>query len=118
MTGGDRVRGIQEGGAAMPAVTPARALELMAQEVRERFGADEVLEVYNELFPRDRRTGEHAPDGSVPLVQRLVDHINSRVELDEIMELWRLIFLNYRNVWYNEIDDQIEYTEEEAVPTE
>jgi hypothetical protein len=101
----------------MPAMTISQALERMTEQVRDRFGADEVLEVYNEVFPRDRLTGEQTPEAVGRLVERLVAYINSRLEIDEIIELWRLIFLN-QNVWYNEVDDQIEFTEEEPVPTE
>ena len=43
----------------MPIVTQNQALELLAAEVR-KFDADELLEVYNEVFRKDRRTEQEA----------------------------------------------------------
>ena len=99
----------------MPVVTKEQALELLTHEVRENLGADEVLEVYNEVFPDDPHTAEE----SGPLIEQLVGHINGGLEMDEVMDLWGLIFPKHRNVWYDEEEERIHYNEEaEAVPSE
>jgi hypothetical protein len=103
----------------MPVITQEQALEQMTNEVQEKLPADELLEVYNEIFPNDPYTAEEVERDSGPLIERLVNHINREQGIDEVMELWRLIFLKYRNVWYDEEEERIHYDEEpEAVSSE
>jgi hypothetical protein len=103
----------------MPVVTKDRALELLTDEVQEKLGADELLEVYNEVFPDDPYTEEQAPQDPSPLRERLVEHVRSGLGIDEVIDLWGLIFPKHRNVWYDEEEERIHYNEEaEAVPSE
>jgi hypothetical protein len=103
----------------MPVVTKEQALELLTNEVREKLPADEVLEVYNELFPDKPYTEEEAQEDVTPLIEELVDHIHREQGIDEVMELWGLIIPKHRNIWYDEEEDRIHYNEEsEAVSAE
>ena len=103
----------------MPVVTKEQALKLLTDEVQEKLGADELLEVYNEVFPNDPSTEEEACEDVAPLIEQLVDHINSGLEIDEVMDLWRLIIPKHRNLWYDEEEERIHYNEEtEAVSAE
>lgn len=102
----------------MPAVTKDKALELLTAEVQEELGVDELLEVYNEVFPEDRCTEEEAHEGHVPLVERLVEHI-TKLGADEVIDMWGLLFPRHQNVWYDEEDDTVHYHEEaEPVPAD
>ena len=102
----------------MPVVTKEQALKLLTDEVQEKLGADELLEVYNEVFPDSPYT-EEVHEDVTPLIKPLVDHINSGLEIDVLMELWRLIFTKHRNVWYDEEEERIHYNEEtEAISAE
>jgi hypothetical protein len=41
------------------------------------------------------------------------------LEIDEVIDLWRLILPRHRNLWYDEEEERIHYNEEaEAVPSE
>jgi len=103
----------------MPVVNKDRALELLTSEVQEKLGADEVLEVYNEVFPDDPHTEEAAHGDVTPMIERLVDHVNRGLEIAEVIDLWGLIFPRHRNVWYDEEEERIHYNEEaEAVSSE
>ncbi len=99
----------------MPVVTKEQALEMLTKEVQEKFGADEVLEVYNEVFPDDPYTAEEVEDDSWPLIKQLVEHINSGLGIDEVMDLWGLVFPKHRNVWYDDEAERIHYSEEPEV---
>jgi hypothetical protein len=96
----------------MPVVTKEQALELLTNEVQEKLGADELLEVYNELFPDDPYTEEETHKDVTPLIEQLVDHINCGLEIDELMDLWRLIVPKHYNLWYDEVKERIHYNEE------
>ncbi len=103
----------------MPVITKKQALELLTNAVQDKLGADELLEVYNEVFPDDPYTAEEVEADSGLLIEQLVDHINGGLEIDEVMDLWRLIVPKHRNVWYDEEEERIHYNEEsEAVPSE
>ena len=103
----------------MPVITKEQALELLTNEVQEKLGADELLEVYNEVFPDNPHTEQEVHEDVSPLIEQLVDHINSGLEIDLVMELWGLIFTKHRNVWYDEEEERIHYHEEaETVPAE
>ena len=103
----------------MPVVTKEQALELLTNEVQEKLGADELLEVYNEVFPDDPYPEEEAHEDMRPLIEQLVDHVNSGLEIDEVIDLWGLIFPRHRNVWYDDEEERLHYNEEaEAVPSE
>jgi hypothetical protein len=103
----------------MPAVNKDQALELLTRQVEENLGTDELLEVYNEVFPDDPCTEEDAEADSGRLVEQLADHVNSGLEIDEIMDLWRLILPGHRNLWYDEEEEMIHYNEKaETVPSE
>ena len=98
----------------MPGVTKEQALGLLTNEVQEKLGADELLEVYNEVFPDDPYTEEEAHEDATPLVEQLVDHINGGLEIDVLMDLWRLIIPKHHNVWYDEETKAIHFNEEMA----
>src|SRR5262245_5697388 len=103
----------------MPVVTRDQALELLTNEVEEKLGADELLEVYNEVFADDPYTEEEAYEDVTPLVEQLVEHMNGGLEIDEVMDLWGLIFPKHRKVWYDDEEERIHSNEEpEAVPSE
>lgn len=103
----------------MSVVTKDKALELLTDEVQEKLGADELLEVYNEVFPDNPYTEEEAYKDVTPLIERLVGHVNSGLEIDEVIDLWGLIFPRHRNVWYDDEEERLHYNEEaEAVSSE
>jgi hypothetical protein len=103
----------------MPVVTKDKALELLTNEVQEKFGADELLEVYNEVFPDEPYTDEEAHEDVTPLIEQLVDHVNSGLGVEEVIDLWGLIFPRHRNVWYDDEEERLHYNEEaEAVQSE
>jgi hypothetical protein len=103
----------------MPVVTKDEALELLTQEVQEKLGSDELLEVYNEVFPDDPYTEEEVHNDVTPLIEQLVDHVNSGLGIDEVIDLWGLIFPRHRNVWYDDEEERLHYNEEaEAVSSE
>jgi hypothetical protein len=103
----------------MPVVTKAKALELLTNEVQQKLGADELLEVHNEVFPEDPRTEVEAHEDVTRLIGQLVRHVNSGLEIDEVIDLWGLIFPRHRNVWYDDEEERLHFNEEaEAVSSE
>ena len=103
----------------MPVVTKDKALDLLTDEVEEKLCADELLEVYNEVLHDDACTEGQAPQDPSPLREQLVEHIRSGLGIDQVIDLWGVIFPKHRNVWYDEEEERLHYNEEaEAVPSE
>jgi hypothetical protein len=103
----------------MPAVTRDQAIELLTHEVQEKLDTDELLEVYNEVFPGGPCTEAEADADSWPLIEQLVGHITSGLGIDQMVELWGLVFPKHRDVWYDEEEQRIHYTEgAEAISAE
>ena len=67
--------------------------------------------MYNEVFPNNPYTEEEAHEDVTPLIEQLVHHINSGLEIDVLMELWWLIIPKQHNVWYDEVEDRLHYSE-------
>jgi hypothetical protein len=102
----------------MPEVNRAKALELLTQAV-EKFPADELLEVYNEVFPNDPASEEEAQEAPQALVERLAEHINRRLAVADLVDFWGLIFPRHRDIEYDDEEDRIHYNGgAEVVPTE
>jgi len=87
----------------MPALSEAEATEKLAKAV-EKSTADELVEIYAELFP------ERASPPS-PVVGELVGHIRHGLAPEEIVDLWHVVFPRDRNVWYDEEEKTICYNE-------
>lgn len=102
----------------MPAVTQDQALQLLSAEV-QKYETDELLEVYNEVFPAHPSSLRKARKDPSPLVRELIEYIHSGLEIDQIIDLWGVILPRDHHLWYNEIEETIHYNEEtESVPYE
>ncbi|MFI5454063.1 MAG: hypothetical protein ACHRXM_01290 [Isosphaerales bacterium] len=89
----------------MPALSEAEATERLAKAV-EKASADELVEIYDELFPR-------GPSPPSPVVGEIVSHIRHGLAPEEIVDLWNVVFPKDRNVWYDEEEKVILYNEEQ-----
>jgi hypothetical protein len=102
----------------MPAVNKDQALELLAREV-QKFDPDELLEVYNEVFPDYPGSQKKAREDPSPLAGQLIEYIQSGLAIDQIIDLWGVILPGHHNLWYDEEEEKIHYNEEaEAVPSD
>lgn len=91
----------------MPAIPKNEAVERLAKSV-ESAAADDLIEIYSELFPADA-----LPVGA-PRAHELAHHVRTALEPEEIVDLWNVVFPADRNVYYEEEDDTLHYNEREA----
>lgn len=96
----------------MPTITPDQAIAAITEAIEQNPDVDELLEIDESIFRQNPFSEAEAYKDVRPLVQRLVHHVRTRKAPDEIRWLFRLIFTNYRNVWYNEEDEVISFNEE------
>ena len=88
----------------MPALSTNDAAERLAKVV-EKAKPTALSEIYAELFPEK-------PVATPPSASHLAEHIRNRLEAEEIVDLWNVVFPADRNVWYDEEDEEIRYNEE------
>lgn len=94
----------------MPTITRDRAVHLLTGAVQKAH-PDDLAEIYNELFPEEPTTEGEARKAPGTLVQRVVDHINNGLEVEEILDLWNVIFPEHHDVWFDEEGDTFHYGE-------
>jgi len=94
----------------MATITKQRAVDRLTHAVREAH-ADDLVEIYNELFPEEPTTEDQAHAGPSSLVERIVAHIASGLEVEEILDLWNVIFPTHRRVWFAEDEGLMHYDE-------
>jgi hypothetical protein len=94
----------------MATITKQQAVDRLTQAVA---GAhpDDLVEIYNELFP-DQPTNEGvANQDTTALVEKINAHIDDGLEVEEILDLWNVIFPTHRRVWFDEDEGVIHYDE-------
>jgi len=77
--------------------------------------SDDFVEIYNELFPEDPITEQAAVSRRNLLAQKVLDHMSEGLEIEEIIDLWNVIFPRHRDVYFDEDDGRVHYDEQEAI---
>ena len=73
---------------------------------------DDLVEIYNELFPEQPTTEHEAKEDPSALVKKIVAHIDRGLEVEEILDLRYVILPKHRRVWFDEEEGLIHYDEE------
>jgi hypothetical protein len=88
----------------MPALSTKEATETLAQVV-EKAKQSTLGEIYAELFPEK-------PASTLPSAADIAQYIRAGLEVEEIVDLWNVVFPRDRNVRYDEETKEIHYNEE------
>jgi hypothetical protein len=64
---------------------------------------DDLVQVYNDIFYRERATEEQAKRDARPIQQRIDDYIQHGLEMEQVLDLWSVIFPEDRNVYYDTV---------------
>jgi hypothetical protein len=94
----------------MATITKQQAVARLIQAVREAHH-DDLVEIYNELFPEEPTTEADANEEPSALIEKIVAHINHGLEVEEILDLWNVIFPAHRGVWFDDDEGLMHYHE-------
>ena len=72
---------------------------------------DDLVEIHNELFPQSPTTESEASKDLSALVAKIAEHVAGGLEVEEILDLWNVIFPTHHRVWFDEDDGLIHYDE-------
>ena len=93
----------------MPTIRRSEAAEKLAVAV-EAASPDDLLEIYAELFPERDRPHGRASDA---LLGEITSYVRTKIEPEEIVDLWNVVFPADRNVYYDEEEGVVVYNQEE-----
>lgn len=91
----------------MPAITRNEAVSRISGEI-ERSASDDLVEIHNELFP----DAASLADEDDQLIGAIRDRIQAGLEVEEIVDLWNIVFPKDRNVWYDDENESLHFNEE------
>ena len=94
----------------MATIKKKQAEDRLAEAVKGT-NLDDLVEIYNEVFPEGPITEDQANGDQPARVEKIVAHIDSGLEVEEILDLWNVIFPTHREVWFEEDKELIHYDE-------
>ena len=98
----------------MPSISKDEAVNRLTRELEQNTRADDLVEVYNELFPTDPTTEEAANRDARPLADRVAAHLKQGLEIEEIVSLWNVVFPGHRNVQFDEDEGTLNFDRKHA----
>ncbi|MCI0739691.1 MAG: hypothetical protein L0Y72_11645 [Gemmataceae bacterium] len=98
----------------MPMITRDQVIEFLTKAVEEDLHADDLLQVHNELFPDNPVTEAEVYDDVTPATENILDYINGDLAVEDLLDLWNLIYPRHRHVWYDEQAEKFHYNEESS----
>lgn len=99
----------------MESIKKKEAIARLTRAVRTA-RVDDLVEIYNELFPEEPTTEKKANANPSSFVDKVMAHIANGLEIEEILALWNIIFPMHRGVWFDEDEELIHYTLEATDP--
>ena len=94
----------------MAAIKKKEAEDRLA-EVVKCANLDDLVEIHNEVFPEEPITGDQINEDPSVLSEKIVAHIDSGLEVEEILDLWNVVFPSHREVWFEEDKALVHYEE-------
>jgi chromatin segregation and condensation protein Rec8/ScpA/Scc1 (kleisin family) len=96
----------------MTAITKEQAIRRITESV-PHLSADDLVEVYNDIFWDARATNDEVKRNTESVRRRVEEHMHNGLEVEEILDLWRVIFPADRNVSYDDETDTLHFSEQE-----
>lgn len=88
----------------MPAIPKSEAAEKLARAV-EAASSDDLVDIYTELFPE--KVLPQSSEANLPV--EITSYIRAKIEPEEIVDLWHVVFPADRNVCYDEEERVVRY---------
>ena len=92
----------------MPSISIHEAVEKLTRAV-ESMAPYDLLDFYNEVFPEAQKSALSERGRGAVEKQRILEHFAAGLEIDEILDFWRVAFPGSRKVEYDDETDTISY---------
>ncbi len=95
----------------MPVLSISEAVEKLIRAV-EGMGADDLLDVHNEIFPKQPKSTLNDADGGASDRRKVISYIEQGLAIEEIIDLWNVAFPESYDVRYDDENGMICYSSE------
>jgi hypothetical protein len=95
----------------MAQISRSDAVQKLMAEIVSMTSVD-LAEVYNELFPFTPTTVDQVRQAPGQWLQRITDHFQGGLHVEEIISLWHVVFPQDVNVYYDEETNAIHCNED------
>lgn len=93
----------------MSAIRKSEAIERLAHAV-DKASSQDLADIYAELFPDRSRL--HSTDAEKRRGE-VIEFVRMKMEPEEMVDLWNVVFPSHRNVYYDDADGLLCYNQEE-----
>jgi hypothetical protein len=97
----------------MTVISRVNAIQTLLAKIPQ-LSVDELAEVYNELFPDRPTTVTKVDSDAAAATRQVLAHMTNGIEVEEILDLWNVLFPACRSIWYDESADQLHVDENTA----
>ena len=87
------------------------ALTRLENEI-EQFVPDDLIEVHNELLPETPIVRNGQIESREKLLPIIREYMQKGLEVEEVVDLWNVVFPKDRNVWFDEETSTFHFNEE------
>lgn len=94
----------------MATMTKGQAVDRLTHAIKKGNSYD-LVEIYNELFPEKPTTEDEAIADPSGILNKVIAHIELGLEDQEVLDLLHVVFPLYREVWFDEEEGLVHYTE-------
>ena len=96
----------------MPAMKKDQAISKLTQAIHA-LQQDDIVDVYNELFPEHPSDATRVNENPHQFQEQILDQIDKGLEVEELLDLWRVVFPKDRRVHFNEETNELTYNDQE-----
>jgi hypothetical protein len=93
---------------SMPEVAPADAVRALIEKV-QAMDLDDLRDTHNELFPRTPIPPIDPSSQGAGVRQKVLAYLAGEVAVEEILDLWSVVFPDAWNVYYDDETRTIHY---------
>lgn len=94
----------------MPTMMKQQAIDRLRQAIASAH-PDDLVEIYSELFPGEPAGHGGTNEDPAALAREIAAHIEGGLEVEEILDLWNVVFPAHRGIWYDDEEGLIHYDE-------
>jgi hypothetical protein len=87
----------------MQSVTIDDATKRLAQELK-LMPLDDLVAIHNEMWMSERINREDVGEDAAPVLARIMAHLRNGLAIDELIDLWNVVFPKERARYYDEED--------------
>jgi len=94
----------------MTTITKQEAIDRLIRSMQAAT-SDDLVEIHNELFPEDPVKEDQVQCKQPAMIGKILAHVRAGLEIEEILDLWNVIFPADREVWFDDVENVIHFDE-------